>query len=62
MAPVKHHQWRAELCSRTGPDLRPTSTPLCFPRYAEMTGLGVARYSEVEDAIVLVDDVGGSDP
>jgi len=27
-----------------------------------MTGLGVARYSEVEDAIVLVDDVGGSDP
>lgn len=39
-------------------NVRPTSADICFPRYAEITGLGVARKSEVDDDWVVVDDDG----
>ena len=35
---------------------RPTSAEICFPRYAEITGLGVARKSEADDGCVVVKD------
>ena len=41
---------------------RPTFPAACFPRYANTTGLGIARYPtvEVDDACVFVElDMGG---